>query len=223
MPLSKERDVDSFVYDPSLVLYLPFHQLDGTSFMSKDAYGHICTASGAGWTLRGRNFDGVDDYATVPDHSALQVDTGNAFTLIVWADIESFAPGGGNDRFIVRKSSSWDNGFGLSYLQNSGKIQFIIYFDDTSSRSQGLGAPLGRFTQFALTYDGSVMRSCMDTVVVRENAENKQMGSTSGFDIHIGTSARFFKGLLGEVLLYNRALFPQEIRQIYLATKWRYQ
>ena len=29
---------DNFVYDPYLALYLPLDELDGASFMSKDAY-----------------------------------------------------------------------------------------------------------------------------------------------------------------------------------------
>ena len=52
----------NFIFDPSLVLYLPLHQRDGSSFMSKDAYGHVCTVTGAVWTPEGRLFDGVDDY-----------------------------------------------------------------------------------------------------------------------------------------------------------------
>ena len=32
----------------------------------------------------------------------------------------------------------------------------------------------------------------------------------------------YFKGLIGDVRVYNRALTPLEIQRIYLATKWRY-
>ena len=50
-----------FIFDPSLVLYLPLGQLDGTSFVSQDAYGHLCTVTGTVWGSRGRYFDGADD------------------------------------------------------------------------------------------------------------------------------------------------------------------
>ena len=50
-----------FIFDPSLVLYLPLYQPDGASFASRDAYGHLCTVTGALWTPQGRTFDGADD------------------------------------------------------------------------------------------------------------------------------------------------------------------
>ena len=55
-----------FIFDPSMVLYLPLYELDGASFMSKDAYGHLCTVTGALWTSQGRDFDGIDDSITLP-------------------------------------------------------------------------------------------------------------------------------------------------------------
>ena len=40
-----------FIFDPSLVLYLSLWKLDGDSFMSKDAYGHLCTVTGALYSI----------------------------------------------------------------------------------------------------------------------------------------------------------------------------
>jgi hypothetical protein len=34
---------------------------------------------------------------------------------------------------------------------------------------------------------------------------------------------RFFTGVIGEIIAYNRALTPLEIQHNYLATKWRYR
>ena len=31
-----------YIFDSSVALYLPLCELDGTSFQSKDAYGHMC-------------------------------------------------------------------------------------------------------------------------------------------------------------------------------------
>jgi len=49
-----------FIFDPSLVLYLPLYQLDGWAFMSRDAYGHLCSVTGAKWTPQGRDLDEQD-------------------------------------------------------------------------------------------------------------------------------------------------------------------
>src|SRR3990172_13167350 len=73
---------DKFIYDPSLVFYVPLYELDGTTFQSKDAYGHLCTVTGALWRPQGRDFDGTDDVISAPDHNALDI-TGTV-TLISW-------------------------------------------------------------------------------------------------------------------------------------------
>ena len=66
----------NFIYDPSLVLYLPFYQLDGASFMSKDKHGYPCTVTGALWRPDGHYFDGTDDKIVVPDAASLDITTG---------------------------------------------------------------------------------------------------------------------------------------------------
>jgi hypothetical protein len=78
----------NFVYDPSLVFHLPLYELDGDSFISKDACGHLCTVTGAVWTPRGSDFDGLDDKITVPDHSSLC--PAGAMTLEFWLFVDSF-------------------------------------------------------------------------------------------------------------------------------------
>ena len=84
--------MDNFRYDPYLRLYIDFSKHDvrsGESFMSDDAHGHLCTATGGAWRLDGRYFDGADDKLVVPDHLALDI-TGN-LTIFMWANITSFS------------------------------------------------------------------------------------------------------------------------------------
>ncbi|MDY6835496.1 MAG: hypothetical protein SVY53_11925, partial [Chloroflexota bacterium] len=52
-------DLESLYLDPELRLLLPLRYLDGNSFMSRDAYGHLCTNNGTVWHLGGRSFDGI--------------------------------------------------------------------------------------------------------------------------------------------------------------------
>src|SRR3972149_6505876 len=60
-----------FQYDPSCVLYLPLYELDGASFASRDAYGHLCTVTGATWGLQGRTFNGTSDWINCGTSSIL--------------------------------------------------------------------------------------------------------------------------------------------------------
>ena len=55
-----------FIFDPSLVLYLPFYELEGASFASRDAYGHLCIATGTSRRRGARYFDGNDDRLDFP-------------------------------------------------------------------------------------------------------------------------------------------------------------
>jgi len=68
--LDRIDDPSDFYYDPNLVLYLPLHKLDGTSFMSQDHYGHLIQNNGTLWRPDGREFGfgGVlDDYMVLND------------------------------------------------------------------------------------------------------------------------------------------------------------
>ena len=58
MPLLQGLGKRRFKLDPSLVLYLPLYELDGSSFRSRDAYGHLATVTGALWTPQGRTLMG---------------------------------------------------------------------------------------------------------------------------------------------------------------------
>ena len=70
---------NGFISDPSLVLYLPLYQLDGTAITSKDAYGHLCSVTGVTWRPDGRCFDGVDDEIDCGNGSSIQI--GGAITI----------------------------------------------------------------------------------------------------------------------------------------------
>ena len=74
----------SFILDPTLRLYLPLWKLDGASFASRDAYGHLCTPVGAFWTPQGYDFDGVDDKITVTHHASLDFGLASFYEVIVF-------------------------------------------------------------------------------------------------------------------------------------------
>ena len=48
------------------ILDLPLRYLEGSSFMSRDVYGHLCTNYGSKWQLDGRYFDGNKRYIATP-------------------------------------------------------------------------------------------------------------------------------------------------------------
>ena len=102
--MTREAEEESLVLGLRPVLYLPLWKRDGASFMSDDAYGHLCTANGCLWTPQGRRLDGTDDKLTVSAASSL--DCTNALTVATWINQTVLTHGA-----IVNKFAYQVNGY----------------------------------------------------------------------------------------------------------------
>ena len=218
------RPSNDFIFDPSLVLYLPFWKLDGASFMSKDAYGHLATVIGALWTPQGRTFDGIDDNINCGTSTVLKFTT-QKFTISAWVKVTSFTAGASS---ILMNGT--ENTAGYWFLLNdNGRISIRTY---QAGAGQGTVSTANDVTtdvwcnimavrsgtSVTLYKNGSALTLTeigvhLDPVAA---AENCLIG------IHVNLSSYPFRGTIGEVRLYNRALNPMEVQRNYLATKWRY-
>ena len=220
----------NFIFDPSLVLYLPLHELGGSSFMSKDAYGHLCTVTGALWRPYGRYFDGTDDYITVPDHAAFDITT--TLSAMVWMRTPDYTVQHG---VLVSKYLATGNKREWSLYQwNTGLVK--VYFGDPNDGT--LEAVEETDSQQILSDTWYLVGFTFGagTVVIYVNGNTKASTTSSGTlpsslynstaDIVVandgGGNSEFY-GDIGEVWIYCRALTLPEMQQIYLATKWRYQ
>jgi len=223
--LNRTADPEDFIYDPSLVLYLPLWKLDGSSFADRSAYGHLCTVTGALWNSRGRRFDGSDDYISVANSTVLDFGTGD-FSLDMWFSCEDNAL----TKTVVSKGVDGGNRYNF-YIEAAGDGRFYIEDDEADERYKKDGhnyeddiwthVVCVRATDFIYIYNnGVVVGAGVDASAV-DNVD------TSASDLVIGArpakDSRFFLGDIGEVRVYNRALTPLEIQRNFLATKWRYR
>lgn len=212
----------NFIFDPSLVFYLPLCELDGNSFMSGDACGHTCTVTGALWRLGGREFDGVDDKIDCGQDASLELEQ---FTLEAWVkpgtDVSDF-------RAILTKETGYsDRNFWLAIYQTTGYLCFRLTVSGVSKACDSTKAINDENWHHVLaTYDKNYMRLYLDASEIERQAETGTP-DTSTSNLYIGyempTDPRVFLNLIGEVRIYRRALTPQEIQRNYLGTKWRYQ
>jgi len=213
---------EGFILDPSLVLYLPLYRLDGASFMSKDAYGHLCTVSGALWRPDGRYFDGVDDLINCGNDSSLY--SADYLTIEQWIN-PTDAGEGGYGRFRWKHNASIGT---EAYMSNAPRVVFGLYTGGVSRTLTTTidSVPYGSFTYVVMVYDGAHLIAYINGMC------DKQVDATGAIDDHsaiallIGgrpTGIYCFHGLIGEVRIYNRALTLLEIQNHYLATKWRYR
>ena len=207
-----------FALDPSLLLYLPLHRLDGACFKSEDAYGHLCTVTGALWTPRGRSFDG-DDHIVCGTNPALNITTGD-FTLIIWAYLDTV----GSHRIFFGSSSL--DGFHL-FSRNNEDVRLEI-----PNIGGGIPAntkmPEDTWAMIGVSFDNS--EAANNCQYYRNGAADGLVSyDANGADylncIGAGNNAAswHWSGHLGEAWIYNRVLSATEIAHIYSVTKRRYQ
>ncbi len=216
-----------FIFDPSLVLYLPLYELDGASLMSKDAYGRLCTVTGAMWTPQGRSFDGGDDYIVLPNQAALNFGLGD-FSLEAWIKADTSVA---TYRKIVNMDDLTSNRYALYVNQTSGSFIAEIRLDGTTrSANSGVAVNDNTWHHLVATFDrDGYIRDYIDGAAkgaLRDTSDLASVDCSPNVNLYIGMlsgGSQFFIGVIGEVRIYNRALAPSEVLRNYLATKWRYR
>ena len=210
-----------FVFDPSLVLYLPLYELDGASFMSKDARGHLCTVTGALWRPNGHYFDGTNDY--IDCGSSSEFDITSEITFGGWIKPSGVAS---NVYIMSKDNPGVGQAYGLRQVTTAIQTQMRIGGDWKQISSSGLTLTTTEFFCVEVTFDGSTITVFANGGVSNTGAASGAIG-TSSYNVFLGRKANAnadnYGGLISEFWLYNRALTPQEIQHNYLATKWRYR
>jgi len=220
------------IFDPRLVLYLPLYLLDGGSFMSRDACGHLCAVTGALWRPDGRYFDGNDDWINCGDIQAAFDGANDQLTIIAWVKLADTD----DNHTIAAKYQDNARTF-LVRVNSGGTVRAACYKDgatpnyalsDTDSAviSGGnwycLAATMNLASQnIRIFLDGDEQPSTQTVVgtppaVFDDTSQVVEVGSMKS------GSANPYKGLIGEVLLSGRVYTLAEIQSYYLKTKWRY-
>jgi len=216
------RPGQDFVFDPSLVLYLPLGKLDGASFTSKDARGHLCTVTGALWQPNGRDFDGTDDYVDCGNPASLNISA--AMTVEAWFKQAGDA---GWQMIASRDDGGANRDWQLATYKPETKLNFGFFSGGVFKEAKVTPIPsLNTWHYVVGVSDGT-------NIMIYLDGELKMTNSGGAIDTdpaNIGIGARMsathsenFNGIIDEVRIYNRALSPLEIQCNYLATKWRYQ
>ena len=208
------------IYDSSLVLDAPLWGLQGSPFISNDIYAHTFTVTGAVWTPQGRTFDG-DDYIDIGNPAAVAFN-GVGLTLEVWFTKPT---AGRAERLIGYDTPGNPRYLFAPYTLN---VLRIYIHDGTSSQdiSGTTNVSGGAFFHGVYTYNNGV--GTIYTNGVAEGTQTQALTSFAATGMYIGAynygaPAERLVGTIGEVRIYNRALTPLEIQQIYLATRDRYQ
>ena len=210
-----ETEMDNFALDPYCRLYLPLWKLDGDSFMSKDAYGHLCTNHGSLWAPQGRKFDGTDAYIDCGNDSNL-VGEKPAQTWEFWFNAHELAYD--TLAYILVDSADANNRIlfyhdKLYVTFNGGDIDMPLDFSD-----------IGNWHHLVATYDKSdhTARFYLDNNL--EVVNDSGAGNVSAFSGNLLLGGRnvagySFNGTVGVANVLARALTPQEISYHYIVGK----
>jgi glucose/arabinose dehydrogenase len=179
-----------------------FDEAGGKRVRDDSGTGNTGRISGAVRT-RGRfggglSFDGRNDWVTVGDDPSLDLE--RALTLEAWVKPSRRGT-------VLLKERGPRLSYGL-YARPSGHV-----FTRAEHALRGPALPLRRWSHLAMTWDGSVVRVYRNGVRVASHALSGAAATSDG-PLRIGGNAiwpEFFKGVIDEVRVYDRALSAGEI------------
>ena len=195
--------------------------------------GNNGQAVNARWTAQGRRggalqFDRTNSYVTVPNRPSL-----NPAQITVAAWIKTSYSGGVWCRIFDK---SFDEGFALSdggdvqQYHAKGQLDWEVGWPNHNPKtshdvnSKPLRIDDGRWHHVAGTYDGAVQRLYLDGELLSFERRWQGRVPANNYDLTIAGNrsdpaadevGASFDGLIDEAMMFNRALSPEEIRQLY--------
>jgi hypothetical protein len=159
------------------------------------------------------SFDGVDDYVIVPHNDNLNIAPGNKISILMWGYL-----------------TGWQAGYPVGVLidkRTSGQANYNWEFDASNMRMRihaggglyivSVPHSLNRWNFYAMVLNGTwlggylngeLKASRIGVPASETNTVNLYLGQTIWGNYRI-------KGLIDEVLIYNRALSEEEIKFLY--------
>ncbi len=157
------------------------------------------------------DFDGTDDYVSVPSSSSLQLTS--ALTIAGWIKADSWDSGNDVDP-IARKGEGNPNNYQLAVVDGRA----TLYLDGGEADDDGFegNTPLnaGQWYHVAAAWDGLTVRIYVDGVI--DNDPSDSRGDTIGTDtstLYIGgrSGADSLDGTLDDIRIYDHALSHGEV------------
>jgi PKD repeat protein len=182
-----------------------FNEGSGTTAVDASGNGNIAnTVNGPSWVAgkhgNAVSLDGVDDYLTVLNSSSLDV-AGSALTLSAWVNPAAIS----HDSILVGKfwSATMSNPFYQYGVELDGGVVPHFYV--------GTG---GGVSHLAVVFNGTQAQFYLNGVLMGTSAVNASI-TARGNALRIGADAntqQFFKGLIDDLRIYNRALTAAEVQ-----------
>lgn len=205
--------------DDGLLVYYPFNG----NADDKSGNGNKVTVNGASFKSgacgRARHFDGTDDYIEIADSPTLNPDT--QITIEAWVKPD-FTSTGASGRAILSKGAT-SNTAPEYVLAVDSAMHFYFSMSDAAGEQYPVTAPTtpyqlhpGTWYHVAGTYDGAMARLYINGVLTDRRPANLPI-TDSTLPLYLGrlhnNNNAYWRGIIDEVRVYNRALTEAEIRR----------
>jgi hypothetical protein len=189
-----------------------FDEASGTTVYDSSGNQNTGTVSGAarvaGKYGRALKFDGVNDMVSIADSASLDLST--AMTLEAWVKPTA---AGSMWRTVLLKEQPSQLAYGL-YASDARGMPSGHVFTTRQWAVESPSALPNAWRHLATTYDGTTMRIYVDGTQVYERAASGAITNSAGA-LRIGGNKvwnEWFKGLIDEVRIYNRALTAAQLQ-----------
>jgi regulation of enolase protein 1 (concanavalin A-like superfamily) len=207
-----------------LVGYWPLNEGQGTTTADLSGNGHNGTLNnGVTWISPG--FIG-DAAVRVDGNPGSRVavgtwDPGEQLTLAIWArwtGEQNKAPRTG----LIGKRNNWSDTEirWFSEVMTSGEVRMRNYTQTVSSPAGAMTAHIDEWAHVAITFDGATVRIYLNGVQVGSGAFTLGPLKTAAMGLGCkdggsNSSTEIFSGDLDEARIYDRALSPTDVKQLY--------
>ncbi len=201
--------------DPTLVAAFNFDEGTGTKLTDRSSKANNGVISGATWASVGRygkalSFNGVNNWVTINDAASL--DLTNNVTISAWV-------------YPTAVQTGWTT---VIVKEQPGSTPYYLYANSTTNFPAGgiiaggfertvLGKstlPINTWTHIATSYDGATQKFYMNGVLISSRAQTGAIATSTGA-LRIGGNGvwgEYFKGMIDNVRVYNRALTNSDIQ-----------
>lgn len=165
------------------------------------------------------DFDGTDDYYTIPQPGITT--SPNEWTISLWIN-----PGNQLSRFITPQSNGVDQY--LTYDPTNQRVRINVATSaDTNERVRSMNTntvPRDKWTFLTISLDNLTIKMYSNGILINTFTETLSIGNwTSTWVVgQRGNATNWYLGKMSNLMVHNRALSDDEILQNYNSTKSRY-
>ncbi len=218
--ISDNYELEKFPLQEGLVAYYPFNdnQLDESgSGNNGQSTGGTSVPDRLGNDNAAFQFDGIDDFITVPDDNSLDL---TLFTLSGWMYLNEAVPDGGFYNMFFKGEAGDPANSNYAFSVNSDQNLSMFYEYDAGTNVSITGSTsinIGEWYLFSTTFDGLELKLYINGVEEASISQTNLPG-TNDAPVFIGTNTSgtsFVNGILDDLRMFNRALTASEVLELY--------